>query len=364
MPSIAYYFDVSIGQVQMTLTLFMCGAFISTLFNGYLAEKYGTRKIFLLGIFVAALSSLLACLSPNILVLQIARFFQGLGGAVTTTLGYSVIAAEQNEKSASRYIGVICTVLGVMPAFAPFIGAYLENLYSWRVSLGVTLGLFMSSLILTTLLYFPKPIRVAGAPKEWGVLRLYLSILANFNFLRYAVMFPMMYSCEWYYLTYLPFYIQDVKNVTTLEYGQFLTIVMLLYPLGSFFSTTIGSRVSANTVIICGLMSHLIGSLIILSSTPLSFHSLIPLYIGFSFLSFGTGLAFSPSTTKCLKSYSENPYSSSSLRGILIVLSGLVGSKLAFWTPPSTLVPLGIYCLFISLLGLILIYFKTRPRCI
>jgi EmrB/QacA subfamily drug resistance transporter len=110
-----------------TLTL---AAFI--LLGGSLGDRFGRRRIFVLGTLWFAAGSALCALAPSIEVLVAARALQGIGGALLTPGSLAIIAASFTERDRSRAIGAWSGLGGLAGAVGPFIGGYLLSGPGWR----------------------------------------------------------------------------------------------------------------------------------------------------------------------------------------------------------------------------------------
>jgi EmrB/QacA subfamily drug resistance transporter len=110
-----------------TLTL---ASFI--LLGGSLGDRFGRRRIFLVGVVWFAIASLLCGLAPNAGLLIAARALQGVGGALLTPGSLSIIQASFSGEARARAIGAWSGLGGVATAIGPFLGGWLVQEVSWR----------------------------------------------------------------------------------------------------------------------------------------------------------------------------------------------------------------------------------------
>ena len=105
--------DMGVGAstVQLTMTAFLVGIAIGQLGIGILSDRLAA------GIAAAA--------APDIAVLLIARFFQGLGGASGMVLGRAVIADRARGVAAARALNLVMAIQGIAPVLAPIFGGAL-----------------------------------------------------------------------------------------------------------------------------------------------------------------------------------------------------------------------------------------------
>lgn len=106
----------------------------STLFlAGSLADRYGPRRIFRIGVVLFGLASLLCYLSSGFAELIIWRVLQGIGGSLMTPASISLLTGVfQDPVARSRALGTWSATAGVSTALGPVIGGVLVTAVGWR----------------------------------------------------------------------------------------------------------------------------------------------------------------------------------------------------------------------------------------
>ena len=110
-----------------TLTL---AAFL--LIGGSLGDRFGRRKVYLIGIVWFALASAACGLAPSALFLIVMRVLQGVGAALLTPGSLAILEASFVPADRGRAIGAWSGLSGVATAAGPLIGGYLISAASWR----------------------------------------------------------------------------------------------------------------------------------------------------------------------------------------------------------------------------------------
>lgn len=119
------------------------------LVGGSLGDIYGRRVLYIIGLAVFTLSSLVCGLAPNLNVLIAARAVQGVGGALLVPGSLAMIQAVIARNDTSRAIGMWTGLSGVATAFGPFLGGYLIHAISWRTIFFLNVPLALAAVWIT-----------------------------------------------------------------------------------------------------------------------------------------------------------------------------------------------------------------------
>jgi EmrB/QacA subfamily drug resistance transporter len=102
------------------------------LVGGSLGDRFGRRRVFVIGIAWFAVASLLCGLAPDIKTLVAARALQGIGGALLTPGSLAILQASFRPEDRPRAIGAWSGLAGIAGAAGPLVGGWLVDVASWR----------------------------------------------------------------------------------------------------------------------------------------------------------------------------------------------------------------------------------------
>ncbi|MFJ9631526.1 MFS transporter [Streptomyces sp. NPDC101175] len=132
LPRIGRDLDADLAALQWTVNAYMLTLAGLILLGGSLGDRYGRRKIFVLGVVWFAAASLLCGLAPNAGVLIAARALQGIGGALLTPGSLALIQASFHPDDRARAVGLWSGFGGIGAAIGPFLGGWLVDGPGWR----------------------------------------------------------------------------------------------------------------------------------------------------------------------------------------------------------------------------------------
>ena len=145
LPTIGRDLGAGVAGLQWTLNGYVLTLAALVLVGGSLSDIYGRRRIFILGVVVFVAASALCAAAPTIELLVVARFVQGIGGALLTPGSLAIIDAVFHPDDRTRAIGAWAGLGAVAGAIGPTIGGYLTDAVSWRAVflINLPLGVFV-----------------------------------------------------------------------------------------------------------------------------------------------------------------------------------------------------------------------------
>jgi EmrB/QacA subfamily drug resistance transporter len=133
LPSIGRELDATLSGLQWTVTGYTLTLAALILLGGSLGDRYGRRRVFLIGVVWFAAASLLCGLAQNVEQLVAARALQGVGGALLTPGSLALIQSSFRPADRPRAIGLWSSLAGIAGLIGPFLGGLLVDAVSWRL---------------------------------------------------------------------------------------------------------------------------------------------------------------------------------------------------------------------------------------
>ena len=130
----------SFGGLQWTVNAYTLSLASLILLGGSLGDRYGRRRVFVIGVVWFAVASLLCGLAPNLELLVAGRALQGVGGALLTPGSLALISASFRGPDRAAAIGAWSGLGGIAGAVGPFVGGWLVE-WTWRAVFLINLPL-------------------------------------------------------------------------------------------------------------------------------------------------------------------------------------------------------------------------------
>jgi EmrB/QacA subfamily drug resistance transporter len=319
MPTVAQSLGTDLLGVSWALLSYQLSNIGLSMIFGRISDLWGREKMFTLGFLVFAVSSLLCGLSQTVLHLILARFVQGVGGAMLQSSSRALASESVSEDLAGRAQGYMTTAHHVGFILGPSIGGLMIDYFSWRWSffllapvgfagalLAFTnlkrrrhtieqssvsidyLGAALLFAITTTLVFLfdRRTYQVAGDSLQTVLVGVLLGSLAwflmhesraknpfvnpeLFKIRRFSfsvislLMIGMCYSLTGFLL---PFYLQDVLHLSATQAGMLFmapsVLTVALAPLSGYLTDRLGPRVPASCGVLFMIVSLAVGGLL------------------------------------------------------------------------------------------------------
>jgi EmrB/QacA subfamily drug resistance transporter len=145
LPEIGRDLDASTSSLQWILNGYLLTLASLILLGGSLGDRYGRRRVFMLGASLFTAASLLCAIAPNAELLVVARVVQGIGGALLTPGSLAMIESGFRPGDRARAIGAWSGLGGVATALGPLLGGFLVDAVSWRAIflINLPIGIFV-----------------------------------------------------------------------------------------------------------------------------------------------------------------------------------------------------------------------------
>ncbi len=349
MPDLVDYFHTTPAVVKLSLSLNALAFAFLQLIYGPLSDRFGRRPIMLGGMAGFVVFSLSCAFAQSINQLIGARILQGMSAAAEAVLVYAIIHDLFDDTDRVRALAIYGMVIALTPAIAPIVGGYVHVWLGWRANfvLITATGLLAIMLIWRLLPESAVPDKDGLQPKL--ILKDYGKLLANRDFMNYAIMTGCGSGTIMAFVTAGPFILISYFKVATEHYGLFMVIPVMFFIVSNLVTRHVAGKFNIETLLRLGLVIAAIG---IAGIAGLIFSSALGplrLVLAFSVTTFGLGPVFAIAPMRALDTTdSPTGVASAMLNTIPMLMGGLASISLSIFhdgtSRPLAFTVLGLLC--------------------
>ncbi|HET7733750.1 MAG TPA: DHA2 family efflux MFS transporter permease subunit, partial [Paludibacter sp.] len=149
LPKIMSSFGVGLSTIQWVVTAYMLAMAAMLPTSGWLADKFGYKRVYFWGLFLFTFGSLLCGLSNDETTLILSRIIQGLGAGMIQPLGMAIITREFPPQQRGIALGFWAISAAASVSFGPIIGGYLVDNFNWQLIFNVNVPVGIVALLFT-----------------------------------------------------------------------------------------------------------------------------------------------------------------------------------------------------------------------
>jgi DHA1 family bicyclomycin/chloramphenicol resistance-like MFS transporter len=327
---------------QLTITACLLGLAIGQVVAGPLSDRFGRRRPLLIGVIAYTVTSVLCALSPTIETLIMARFVQGLAGAVGIVIAQAAGRDVYSGGKLIRYYGRLTVLGGLAAIIGPVIGGQLATFTDWR---GVFLFLAAVgvAILVASLLVFretlPTDHRITGGLPH--TLKDFRRLLADRMFVGAVLITGFTYSAIFAYLSGATYILQGMYGLSPQQYSFAFGLNSLGFVIFGFISGRLAEHWTERGTLAAGLAMALAGALGLLATALLHLPLIASILSLFTMVS-GVAVTSPPATSLALKEYPHIAGTASSLLGLARFAFGGLAAPLVGIGGANDPVPFGI----------------------
>ena len=347
--------NTTASNIQMTIGIMTFGVAVGQLFGGPISDTMGRKLPLIVGNLLCVISSIICAFAPNIEILLLGRFLQGLTGSVGVVIAKAIARDFASGQELTKLFALLMMVNGLAPVLAPLIGGQLLLFTTWRV-IFVILAVFSAILLVGSLLFresLPKEKRITGGV---GVaVKNYITLIKDKPFLGQTLIQLFAFGGFFAYISGSSFVYQNIFNLSAQEFSYLFGINSCGIVLASAISSRVSNVITAKQLLTFSLWQLTIGSLLFLIAMIFEW-SLIPVTTILFFTVCTVSLFGSASFSMAMTNYGKMAGSASAILGFASMFAAGIVSPLVGIGGDHTGVPMGITMLVCAVLSLLCLY--------
>jgi EmrB/QacA subfamily drug resistance transporter len=162
LPTIAAAFGESPVRLSLAITSYLFSLAVFIPISGWVADRFGARRVFRIAIVVFVLGSILCGLTTSVWQLVLARTLQGMGGAMMVPVGRLVLLRATAKADLVRAMAWLTIPALIGPVLGPPLGGFITTYVSWRWIFWINVPIGVLGIVLVSL--FIPDAREEGSP--------------------------------------------------------------------------------------------------------------------------------------------------------------------------------------------------------
>jgi MFS transporter, DHA2 family, multidrug resistance protein len=152
LPKIMASFGVGIDKIEWVLTAYMLALAVMLPTAGWMADRFGYKRVYFMGLFLFTFGSFLCGISPTEDILILSRVIQGLGAGTLMPVGMAIITREFPPEKRGIALGFWSVAAAASVSFGPLIGGYLVDAFSWPLIFDVNVPVGIAGMLATAII--------------------------------------------------------------------------------------------------------------------------------------------------------------------------------------------------------------------
>lgn len=290
LPGLTETLGASAATAQLTVSIYVATFAFVQLCYGPLSDRFGRRRVILLGIAIYVVAPLYCAQADTIEALVVGRALQAIGGCAGLMFARVIARDLFEQNKAASVIGFVTMMTALVTAATPAIGGYLDVWLGWQASFWVT-SAYGTVVFVCCFLWLPET--RPDQPAK-GILQTFIdgaTLVRSQVFVGHALHGACTLSCWYAMLAGLPFVLVQVFDQPTTAYGFYYPILSIGYMLGNLITANTASSWGVERLIRVGIFFALIPSGFVVVWNIFSDPTPLVLFLSFGFIVFGHGMS-------------------------------------------------------------------------
>jgi MFS family permease len=151
LPTFATSFNASLTDVNWILIAYFISITSLVISAGVLGDRFGKKRLLLIGISVFLVCSMMCALATELWVLIVARLFQGIGAAIIIALTLAIASMTLPKQNTGTVMGLLGAMSATGTALGPIIGGFIINMFGWPFIFWLMIPLAATSFIICSI---------------------------------------------------------------------------------------------------------------------------------------------------------------------------------------------------------------------
>ena len=326
LPILTEEFGVTEGKLNVSLNAGIISAAVATIIGGTLSDRYGRKTIMILGMMLGIAGNTVCALSNGVVMLSLMRGAAGFGSGVVDTVAAAMLKDSFTGKRFQKNMTILQAVAAVGPIFAPSLGSFLINIWSWR-----SIFFFLAGSVFVTMI--PILISTETLPPENRFSNRFSDVLKETAVIAKTPAFSLFLGIiafltipVWAYVAVSSYIFIDDFGLDNTAYGVYYAVGTVFSVAAPFIYLALSRKLNSRNIVRITLLLMIASGVMFLTigriSPVLLILCVIPMY-------FSEGIIRPLGLVILLDEYSYVAGSASALIQFVVNIVGAVGTAIA-----------------------------------
>ncbi len=365
LPAIRASFSAEVADTQWVISGFSAALAVAMLAYGPISDRFGRRRVVLLGLALFCLGSAICYWANSLAMLISGRAAQAVGVAAGSTMGRAVAADVVPPEKLARAVSFMTMALVVGPMLAPVIAGYLVSAASWR-AIPLLLGVCSALLLLLAVKWMPEthrpPERASSATRRAPDAEPRRSPFLSAWFAGHLTILTAIQMGVYGFLSASPYLVIDLLGREPFQFGYVFVYLTCGYLLGNAFSGW--ERLKGARLLALAVCCYGVGGGVMLGLALNGVFNLYSIVVPAALLTFANGISQPQCMAAAISAAPQRRGAASSVVGFSQIMAGAVGFQIIGWLPGGSLLAMTSLisaCAALGVLGVATICLKPRP---
>ena len=310
LPQMTIDFNTSPNLINLTISIYTLTMAVTVLFAGILSNRFGRRKIILVGIISFTIASFLISAANSIYVVILLRVVQAFGCACLAIVTRLVLKDTMSAKEQVHATGILVMGIVLSPAIAPSVGAFLAQHWGWKSCFDLS---GIGGIILSIAGYFIVQETNATPVKQLNSFRSYIldygKLLSDKICVYFTILNSFTFAIYFVFIGISSYLFIDHYQMSPLVYSYLFIIIALGYFAGNSLMMLLNRRHYSQLAIIdLGIYASIVGLIVLLTSlliTTNKIGAIIAITMGVIIMRAASALIIAPAQVRILEHFKE-----------------------------------------------------------